>query len=145
MCNYWGKKRNGCYMLTHTPATNSERNSPFAYLCMEKNSCNLKFKGSAFKVYLFVMPLGPKQRLGTMGIRPAPCTSALSNHEDRTMQGNCCCSGTSGRGTAPKVLLKQTPGQSPAASVRETGAETGLCHCHVPHSPKSRVEAVGTR
>lgn len=103
---------------------------------MEKNSCNLKFKGPAFKVYLYMMPLGLKERLGSVGILPAPHTSAYLNYEGRTVQGDCCCYGTSEREAAPKVLPKQKPEQASAASVRDQ--KLGSCHSHITWSPKSR-------
>lgn len=131
-------------LYTHPHTSNKQAKKLTVCLPLHgKNSCNLTFKGSAFKVYLSRMPLGHKQRLGSTWILPAPRTSALSNYEEGTVQGNCCCYGTSGRGATPKVIPEQTPGWAPAAWVK--AQKPGSCCIHVPHAPKSRGEAVGTR
>jgi len=111
---------------THPDTSNKQAKKPTAFLPSHgKNSCNLRLKGSASKIYLSMMPLGPKHRLGPMGILPAPLPSQMGKREP--------C-----RETAAAVgPLEGEPHQKWSPSRQQDGLLQPVSGCRSPHRSRA--------
>lgn len=138
------KSCNGCYTLTHTPATNRQRNSLLAYLCMETIAVIWSLSDLLSRFIYLWCPWVPNRGWDLWGsfLLPAPLPSRIMKREP--------CKETAAAAMGP---LEEEPHQKRSLSRHQDRLLQPVSGCrsqahaalmsHTPQNPEGRLSGQG--